>query len=252
MATLGSVYKGGDTGLKVNKTFMVPAELLYIDTDYNVRDIDYEHAAGFTESYMAGKVVDALKVRHQPDGRFKIIDGQHRFIGGTAAGQVRYECKDAPENELDQVSLMVRSSQGKPLTPLQRAKAYLRMQRLGLTPDEIAMELHRSRADIDNHLILAEAGDTILQHVESGTLPALEAIAAIRKHGVNAEQVVLQAVARATNAGEKKVRAIDLDRFTPKMQVTLLDMIISTGFDAGGNAELQELIEAYNRSRSKN
>lgn len=42
--TLGSAYakQGAELGIKVNKTFLVPMEHIYIEPGFNIRDLDPE------------------------------------------------------------------------------------------------------------------------------------------------------------------------------------------------------------------
>lgn len=71
----------------------------------------------------------------------------------------RLECKDFSGSEADRIAFMVTSSQGKALSPLERAAAYQRLLNQGWTPAEIAKKVKRSPADVDQHLQLLECGD---------------------------------------------------------------------------------------------
>ena len=228
MATLGSTYKGkdkSDTSITVVKSFMVSADRLVLDTTYNVRGIDQEHAEGFRDSFLKGRPVPALKVAAMGDGHFRIIDGQHTYTGGMMAGVERFKCEDAPDGEKEHISLMLRTASGKPLTAVQRAVGYHRQRGLGMTPDEIAEEACRSRSDVDNHLALFDAGVQVMQLVDEGRVSYVQAIDTITKHQDKAEIKLVEAVAKAESRGQRRASDSDLGRFTAKMGKTLLERI---------------------------
>ena len=131
--TLGSSYdKGGkDSGIKVNKTFLVDIDKIFIEQGFNVRDLDAEHIASIAASYESGQPIPAIVGRVTPSG-FKVIDGHHRFEAAKLAGVSRLECKDFHGTDADIVAMMVTSSQGRNLTSVERAKAYQRLKNFGL------------------------------------------------------------------------------------------------------------------------
>lgn len=242
--TLNSTYakQGAELGIKVNKTFMVPMEHIFIEPGFNIRDIDPEHVESIRQGYDAGQPVPAIIVKTTPEG-FKVIDGHHRYLAAQLAGVARIECKEFAGTDADIVALMVTSSQGKNLSPIERGRAYQRLIGMGYDTAEVAGLVKRSRADVDSHLLLMSAGTTVLQAVADGVIGSSAVVSQMRKSGAEGVANVEAAVKVATEHG-KKVKPADLNPFT-KTDFTRVMEILS-GMNASGlPAELGALINKY-------
>lgn len=252
MSTLGKLYSQDNTNIKVRKTHMVDLNLLYIEDGFNVRDIDLEHVASIKDAYDAGKDLPALVVKVMPDGRIKIIDGHHRYLAAKEAGVLRHECKDFTGSEADQVAAMITSSQGRQLTSTERAAAYLRLVNHGYENAEIAKLCGRSRADVDNHLTLAKADNEIVEHVKNGKITMHEAIGVVRNTTGNAVAIINEAVKKADG---KKIKPTDLNRFTNKMAMQFVELVINGHYlddlDSVEDEEVLTLVNAYLKSVGK-
>lgn len=222
MSTLSLHYKQKDkngTETTVKKTYLVPLSEIYVEPGYNVREIDPQHAEEFRDAFIAGEFVPPLAVEVTPQG-VKVIDGHHRYYGAklaTEAGHevVRLECKDFVGTEADRIAFMVTSSQGKPLSPLERAAAYQRLVNQGWEPGEIAKKVKRSVADVDHHLQLLACGDDLIEMVRSGEVAATTAVALAREHGPQASSVAVEQMSKAKAAGKKKLtRSAALPQFS--------------------------------------
>lgn len=237
--SVGQAYKTqrADLDIKVNKTFMVPVEHLMIEDGFNVRDLDQEHIQAMAQSYSEGKMMPALVIRTTKAG-FKVIDGHHRLSAAKIAGVHRLECKEFAGTEAEQIAFMISSSQGRNLKPVERAHAYRRLIALGMTKDEVAKAVSRSRADVDNHLLMLEAGDDVIAAIKSGEVAATEVQRELRKSGSNAQENIMKAVNNArTQGGKAKLR-----NFTKKHQDRVMEIL--SGMD-GLPDELQKLVELY-------
>lgn len=210
MATLNQHYSSKKTNTTVRKTFMVPLNELYVEPGFNIRDIDPEHVEEFHQAYAAGEYVPALAVEVTSQG-VKIIDGHHRYHGALLAQadghDIRLECKDFTGNEADKVAFMVTSSQGRALSPMERAEAYRRMRNQGLTNEEIARKVKRSASDVLNHLQLIDCEQPIKDMVKKGDMSYTTAIALQKEHGANAGAVAEELKEKAVAQGKKKVSA---------------------------------------------
>lgn len=221
MSTLSLHYKQKDkngTETTVKKTYLVPLSEIYIEPGYNVREIDQQHVEEFRDAFIAGEFVPPLAVEVTDKG-VKVIDGHHRYYGAklaTEAGHevVRLECKDFVGTEADRIAFMVTSSQGKPLSPLERAAAYQRLVNQGWEVGEIAKKVKRSVADVDHHLQLLSCGDELIGMVRSGEVAATTAVALAREHGAQASSVAVEQMSKAKAAGKKKLtRSAALPQF---------------------------------------
>lgn len=212
MSSLSLHYKSKDkngTGTTVKKTFLVPLNEIYVEPGFNVREIDQVHVEEFRDAFIEGEYVPPLAVQVTEQG-VKIIDGHHRYHGAllaTAAGHEipRLECKDFVGSDADRIAFMVTSSQGKPLTPLERAAAYQRLSNQGWEASEIAKKVKRSVADVEHHLQLLTCGNTLIEMVRAGEVSATTAVALSREHGSQASTVAAEKMTEAKAAGKNKL-----------------------------------------------
>jgi len=239
MSSLSLHYKAKDkngTGTKVNKTYMVPMNELYIEPGFNVREIDQAHVEEFRDAFIAGEFVPPLAVQVTEQG-IKVIDGHHRYHGAllaTEAGHeiARLECKDFSGTEADRIAFMVTSSQGKPLTSLERAAAYQRLANQGWSTSEIASKVKRSVGDVDHHLQLLACGDELIAMVKSGEVAPTTAVALSREHGPKADSVAREQMEKAKAAGKKKLsRSAAIPQFSAAKARRLAELLVDAEFD---------------------
>lgn len=251
MSSLLSLYKAKEkngTATTVKKTFLVPLAELYVEPGYNVREIDQEHVAEFRDAFIAGEFVPPLAVQVTEQG-IKIIDGHHRYYGAKMASDEgheipRLECKDFAGSEADRIAFMVTSSQGKALSPLERAAAYQRLLNQGWTPAEIAKKVKRSVADVDQHLQLLECGDALIAMVRAGEVAPTTAVALSREHGPKAEAVAQVQMEKAKAAGKTKLtRSAAIPQFSAAKARRLAELLCGADYlheDGFGTLRLTE------------
>jgi len=242
MSSLLSLYKAKEkngTETTVKKTFLVPLAELYVEPGYNVREIDLEHVAEFRDAFIAGEFVPPLAVQVTEQG-IKIIDGHHRYYGAKMASEAgheipRLECKDFSGSEADRIAFMVTSSQGKALSPLERAAAYQRLLNQGWTPAEIAKKVKRSLADVDQHLQLLECGESLIAMVKAGEVAPTTAVALSREHGPKADAVAQAQMQKAKAAGKTKLtRSAAIPQFSAAKARRLAELLVDAEFDRDG------------------
>lgn len=233
MTTLSQYYaqksKNG-TSTTTKKTFMVPLDEIYLEEGANIRPVDQEHAEYMRDCWIDGSDLPPLSVVVTERG-VMVIDGQHRFVGAKLANDMGYpipriECKDFVGTELDKLAHMAKSSQGKPITPLQRAGAYNRAKRQGHTTAEIAKAFGRSVADVEAHLQLLSSGDVLIGMVESGEVAATTAVALSREHGPKAGIIAAEGLAKAKASGKKKLtRSAAIPQFSAARARRLVELL---------------------------
>ncbi|MGE1562104.1 ParB/RepB/Spo0J family partition protein [Pantoea septica] len=242
MSSLSLHYKAKDkngTETTVKKTFLVPLAELYIEPGYNVREIDQAHVEEFRDAFIAGEFVPPLAVQVTEQG-IKVIDGHHRYHGAllaTEAGHeiARLECKDFSGTEADRIAFMVTSSQGKPLTSLERAAAYQRLANQGWSTSEIASKVKRSVGDVDHHLQLLACGDELIAMVKAGEVAPTTAVALSREHGPKADSVAREQMEKAKAAGKKKLsRSAAIPQFSAAKARRLVELLVDAEFDRDG------------------
>lgn len=232
MTNLAKIYdnKGkNDTNITTRKTYLLGVDELYVETGYNIREIDQTHVEEFRDAFIAGEHVPPLAVQVTEQG-IKVIDGHHRYYGARLAKEagyeIRLECKDFIGNEADRIAFMVTSSQGRALEPLERAAAYQRMINQGWEPAEIAKKVKRSVADVDHHLALLTVGDGLIEMVKTGEVAATTAVAMVREHGVQASNVAQQQLEKAKASGKKRLtRSAAMPQFSAAQMKKLVELI---------------------------
>jgi ParB family chromosome partitioning protein len=133
---------------------------------------DEEALAALAASIEASGVVQPLLVRPLPDGCYELVAGERRWRAAQQAGieKVPAVVRDQEEAERLQAALienMVRED----LNPVEEARACDALVRdLGLTKEELARRVGRSRPAVSNLTRLLELPDEALQLLEAGDL----------------------------------------------------------------------------------
>lgn len=249
MTSLSVVHKNRDesaTDIVPRKTYYAGLKEFYVEPGYNVREIDQQHVEEFRDAFIAGEEVPALIVQVTEQG-LKIVDGHHRYYGAVMATEAghevaRLECKDAKGTEADRIALMVTSSQGRALLPLERAAAYQRLLNQGWTESEIAKKVKRSVADVEHHIQLLECGDTLIEMVKAKEIAATTAVSLSREHGTKAGSVATESLAKAKAAGKKKLtKAAALPQFSAVKARRLVELMAQFEFTDDGYTAADEI-----------
>jgi len=133
---------------------------------------DPDALAALAASIEASGVVQPLLVRPLHDGSYELVAGERRWRAAQQAGleKVPAVARDQAEPERLQAALienMVRED----LNPVEEAKACAALvEDLGLTKEELARRVGRSRPAVSNLIRLLELPDEALEMLESGEL----------------------------------------------------------------------------------
>jgi ParB family transcriptional regulator, chromosome partitioning protein len=133
---------------------------------------DEDSLAGLAASIEASGVVQPLLVRPLSDGGYELIAGERRWRAARQAGLERVPAvvRDSAEAERMQTALvenMVRED----LNPVEEARACAALvEDLGLSKEELAKRVGRSRPAISNLIRLLDLPDEALELLQSGEL----------------------------------------------------------------------------------
>jgi ParB family transcriptional regulator, chromosome partitioning protein len=150
----------------------LPTELIKPNPNQPRTKIDPESLAGLASSIEANGVVQPLLVRPLPDGSYELIAGERRWRAAQEAGLAKVPAviRDQELAERLQVALienMVRED----LNPVDEARACAALvDELGLSKEELARRVGRSRPAVSNLIRLLDLPDEALALLESGDL----------------------------------------------------------------------------------
>ncbi len=129
---------------------------------------------GLTESVREKGVLEPLLVRYLPESeKYLIISGERRYHAARAAGLAEVPCIEKTADEAETLELaLIENLQRKDLTPFEEADGmHALADRLGLTHEEIAQKLGKSRSLVTETLSLRSIPDPVKAlSIEKGVL----------------------------------------------------------------------------------
>lgn len=163
-----------------------------------------------TDYIMDGGQLPPLEVRVREAGGVWVVDGHRR----TRAYRRAVE-RGAPiewvniiafnGNDVDRVTRIMTSAEGRSLSPLETANGYKRLASFGLSPEDIGKRVGKTRPHVEALLLLANANRDVHNLVTSGVVAATTAIDMVRKHGDEAGAIIVDKA-----NGRAKVSASDV------------------------------------------
>ncbi|TVQ99001.1 MAG: ParB/RepB/Spo0J family partition protein [Deltaproteobacteria bacterium] len=124
------------------------------------------------DSIRASGLLQPLVVRPDGQDRFTVIAGERRFRACRIAGldAVPVVIRDVDEGDAFALALL-ENLQREDLTPLEEAEAFRHLiEGLGLTQDEVARRVGRSRAAVANSVRLLRLPETVRNALDEGRL----------------------------------------------------------------------------------
>ena len=152
------------------------AALIDIEPDTNQPRRDFDAAAldELAASIKQHGVISPLIVREIGEGRYRIIAGERRYRAAKLAGldRVPVVVRDCSEQQTSEISL-VENLQREDLGALEEAAGYRRlMDEFGLTQEQVAARVSRSRSAVANSLRLLTLPEKIMEMLKNGSLSA--------------------------------------------------------------------------------
>jgi ParB family transcriptional regulator, chromosome partitioning protein len=177
----------------------LPVEVIKPNPNQPRTKIDPESLSALASSIEANGVVQPLLVRPLPDGSYELIAGERRWRAAQAAGlsKVPAVVRDQELAERLQVALienMVRED----LNPVDEARACSALvDELGLSKEELARRVGRSRPAVSNLIRLLDLPDEALELLESGQLSEGHGRALLSADGNDVRRRLARDAARA-------------------------------------------------------
>lgn len=119
-------------------------------------------------------IIQPLLVRPTADGGYQLIAGERRWRAARMAGlhEVPVNIREMTDEEASLLSL-IENLQREDLNPVEEAQGYKHLaENYGLTQDQVADRVGKSRTAVTNTLRLLRLPDSVLTRLSSGTLSA--------------------------------------------------------------------------------
>ena len=183
----------------------LPLREIEPDKDQPRKSFSDESLAELAASITEHGVLQPITVRSAPSGGYKIIAGERRWRAARLAGltEVPVVIKDVTESEAMELAL-IENLQREDLDPVEEAFGYRQlMDRCGLTQEQAAKKLGKSRSAVANSLRLLNLPEKALEWLQKGALSTghakvilgledqekqLAAAAAVVENGLNVRQ----------------------------------------------------------------
>jgi ParB-like chromosome segregation protein Spo0J len=213
-------------GISKSASFRVAPRLVHIDYDNLIRPIDQEHVEQFKTAILAGAVIPPIFVKWVFD-ELVVYEGNHRVTAYVQLIDEGFEIQsiEAIEfkgSDVDAIALMLTSSQGKPLTPLEAAHGYKKLIGFGWSQKQIAERTGKTIAHVSKMLQLTTMGGDIQAMVKRGEVSASVALAKVKKHGKDAKTTLANDICKAKETGKKKVTGKSLNDAAYPESVSLM------------------------------
>ena len=161
------------------------------------QDFDEEELQALAESIQVHGVIQPLTVRQLPSGYYQIIAGERRWRASRMAGlrEIPAVIMEADDKKAMELAL-IENLQRQDLNPVEEALGYDSLMRdYGLTQEETAGRVGKSRSAVANALRLLNLTPEVLEKVRSGALSAGHARAVLslkdEKKQISAAQKII-------------------------------------------------------------
>jgi ParB family chromosome partitioning protein len=204
---------------------LMPIYKIEPNPDQPRRDFDEEELQSLADSIATHGLVQPLTVRQMPNGYYQIIAGERRWRASRLA-----ELKEVPvvvieaDDKKTMELALIENLQRQDLNPVEEALGYRSLiDEYGLTQEETAARVGKSRPAVANALRLLSLSDKLLDMVRNGSLSAGHARAVL---SLKTEKQQLEAAQKIAALG-LSVRQAELlcknmtREPAPKKEVTL-------------------------------
>ena len=153
---------------------LLPIHKVEPNPDQPRQDFDEDELQSLSDSIAVHGVVQPLTVRELPSGYYQIIAGERRWRASRLAGlkEIPAVIIEADDKKVMELAL-IENLQRQDLNPVEEAMGYqILMSEYGMTQEETAKQVGKSRPAIANALRLLSLCPDVLDLVRTGALSA--------------------------------------------------------------------------------
>lgn len=226
------------------------------------KDFNEETLRELADSIAQHGVLQPLLVRPMPDGGYQLVAGERRWRASRMAGlfEVPVIIREMSDSEMMQIS-MIENLQRENLNPVEEALGYKVLQEeYGLTQEEIAKTVGKSRPVVANSIRLLNLSEQVLDMVRDGRITTGHARALlgiedkdeqlriaelIEKNDLTVRDIEKAAKAmNSTKAAKKKIAVHTRSSFFDEVEIALNEHLsrkvkVVNGKDNGGVLEIE-------------
>ena len=172
---LGALLGDMDDPIQENSPYkQLPIHKVEPNPDQPRRDFDEEELQALSESISIHGIIQPLTVRLLASGYYQIIAGERRWRAARMAGlsEVPVVIVEADDRKAMELAL-IENLQRQDLNPVEEAMGYQSlMEEYGMTQEEAAGRVGKSRPAVANALRLLTLSPVVLEMVRNGELTA--------------------------------------------------------------------------------
>lgn len=209
---------------------MLPLYKVEPNPDQPRQDFDEEELQALAESITVHGVIQPLTVRQLSSGYYQIIAGERRWRAARLAGlsdipAIIIEADDRKATEL----ALIENLQRQDLNPVEEALGYQRlMEEYGLTQEDTAKQVGKSRPTVANALRLLGLCPEVLEKLRKGELTAghARAILTLKSEKKQLEAAKkIQALSLSVRQAETLCKNLSKDPAPEKKEVFAVDYV---------------------------
>lgn len=178
---LGALFGNDDFNEEESELLYLPISKVEPRLEQPRNYFDEEALQELSESILQYGLIQPITVRKLDSGYYQIIAGERRWRASRLAGltEVPVRVIEADDRRTAELAL-VENLQREDLNPIEEAKGYKTLIEVyGLTQEEAAKSVGRSRPAITNSMRLLNLSEAVMKMVEKGSLSAGHARALI-------------------------------------------------------------------------
>ena len=190
----------GDVSLQSQEGGSVTLPIAQVEPGLNQprKRFEPEALADLADSIREHGIIQPLTVRRLSSGYYQIIAGERRWRAAKQAGltEVPALIIEADDRKVMELGL-IENLQREDLNPVEEARGYqVLMEEYGLTQEEVAQRMGKSRPAIANTLRLLALPEGVLKELEQGALSAGHARAILSAPEQVREELARQVIAQ--------------------------------------------------------
>ncbi len=187
-------------------------------------DFDEEELQNLADSIAEHGVVQPLTVRELENGYYQIIAGERRWRAARLAGlaEVPAVIMEADDKKTMELAL-IENLQRQDLNPVEEAQGYqVLMEEYGMTQEETAKRVGKSRPTVANALRLMQLSPDVLELVRTGQLSAGHARAVLTlKESARQQQAAQKIVALGLSVRQAELLCKTMNKAPAATQQTI-------------------------------